>query len=161
MVIDHIGIVVRSLSEGIEQWARLFGYAQSSKVVTNIRQKVNVVFLEKPNSITIKLIEPCEQDSPIYLFARRGGGLHHLCFKCDDVNSGLQHMQNEGARLIAPPQPGEAFKNNKIAFFMAGSLNVELIDTPEKEGLLPEERTVGRPHCCEVGQGLVEGKKLL
>ena len=34
-----------------------------------------------------------------------------------------------------PPEPGEAFNNHKIAFFLAGHLNVELIDTEEKSGL--------------------------
>lgn len=134
MVVDHLGIVVRSLEEGIEHWERMFGYQRSSTIVTNTRQKVKVVFLSKADSITIKLIEPSEPDSPISAFARKGGGLHHLCFRCDDLKSGVPALQEQGARLIVPPQPGEAFKNNDIAFLLAGNLNVELIDTLEKEG---------------------------
>jgi len=134
MVVDHVGIVVRSLEEGIQHWERLFGYKRSSTIVTNTRQKVKVVFLSKANSIAIKLIEPSEPDSPISAFARKGGGLHHLCFRCDDLESGIPALQEKGARLIVAPQPGEAFKNNDIAFLLAGNLNVELIDTSEKEG---------------------------
>ncbi len=139
MVIDHLGIVVRSLEEGIDQWERLFGYSRSSSIVVNIRQKVKVVFLSKPSSLTIKLMEPSEPDSPVSQFARKGGGLHHLCFRCDDLRSGIALLKEKGARLIVPPQPGEAFKNNDIAFFLAGNLNVELIDTEEKEGAAPQE----------------------
>ena len=136
MVVDHLGIVVRSLEEGIQHWERLFGYQRSSSIVTNSRQKVKVVFLSKANSITIKLIEPSGPDAPISAFARKGGGLHHLCFRCDDLTSGVPALQEKGARLIVPPQPGEAFKNNDIAFLLAGNLNIELIDTLEKEGAL-------------------------
>jgi len=135
MVIDHIGIVVQSLEPAIEQWEQVFGYQQSSSIVINTRQKVRVVFLSKPGSLAIKLIAPSESTSPIYAFARRGGGLHHLCFRCGDLTSELPMLQAKGARLIVPPQPGEAFKNNDIAFLLAGNLNIELIDTSEKEGL--------------------------
>ena len=139
MVIDHIGIVVPSLDEGIEQWEQLFGYKRHSEIVINTRQKVRIVFLSKKNSLTIKLIEPSAPDSPVTLFAQKGGGLHHLCFRCDNLEVQIPLLKQKGARLIVPPQPGEAFGNRDIAFFWAQhNLNVELIDTTTKQGW-PEE----------------------
>ena len=67
MIIDHIGVVVRSLEEGMEQWTSLFGYQKGSAIVLNTRQQVRVVFLSKENSLTIKLIEPA---SPTLRFLR-------------------------------------------------------------------------------------------
>jgi methylmalonyl-CoA/ethylmalonyl-CoA epimerase len=135
MVIDHIGIVVRSLDEAMQQWETLFGYRKSSEIVLNTRQKVRVVFLAKTESLTIKLIEPSEPDSPIAMFARKGGGLHHLCFRCADLEDQIPLLQENGAMLIVPPQPGEAFNNHDIAFLLArNNLNFELIDTAEKQG---------------------------
>jgi methylmalonyl-CoA/ethylmalonyl-CoA epimerase len=137
MVIDHIGIVVRSLEEGIQQWEELFGYTKNSDIVTNTRQKVRVVFLSKKESLTVKLLEPSEPASPVSLFARKGGGLHHVCFKCDDLKVQISLLKEKAARLIVPPQPGEAFKGKDIAFLLANNnLNIELIDTAEKEGWL-------------------------
>lgn len=139
MVIDHIGVVVRSLDEGIKQWVALFGYKQASDIVLNTRQKVRVVFLAKRDSATVKLIEPSELDSPIAMFARKGGGLHHLCFRCGDVRAGIAALRNEGAVLVVPPEPGEAFVNHDIAFMMAkNNLNIELIDTTEKQGWMAD-----------------------
>ena len=136
MVIDHIGIVVPSLEQGIHQWEELFGYRRNSEIVLNSRQRVRVVFLSKQESLTIKLIEPSEPESPVAVFARRGGGLHHLCFRCDDIKVQIPLLKEKGARFIVAPQPGEAFGNRDIAFFLApNNLNVELIDTTEK-GLL-------------------------
>ena len=135
MVIDHIGIVVRSLEEGLQQWEGLFGYTKNSDVVHNSRQKVRVVFLSKANSLTVKLIEPSASDSPVYHFARKGGGLHHLCFRCADVASQVPLLQDKGAIPVVAPEPGEAFNNHQIAFLLTkNNLNIELIDTSEKQG---------------------------
>jgi len=135
MVIDHIGIVVRSLEAGIQQWEELFGYRKASDIVTNTVHKVRVVFLSKEGSLTVKMLEPSEPGSPVSLFARRGGGLHHICFRCDDLKVQIPLLKEKGARLIVPPQPGEAFRNKDIAFFFVeNNLNIELIDTTEKVG---------------------------
>lgn len=135
MVIDHIGIVVPGLEKAMEQWESLFGYHRNSDIVHNTRQRVRVVFLAKQNSPTIKLIEPSAENSPVFQAARKGGGLHHLCFRCGALPEEIHRLQQAGARLIVPPEPGEAFKNHPIAFILAGNnLNIELIDTLEKQG---------------------------
>jgi methylmalonyl-CoA/ethylmalonyl-CoA epimerase len=135
MILDHIGIVVPDLARGVERWERLFGYQPNSDVVCNTRQKVRVVFLAKPGSLAVKLIEPTAPESPAFPTASKGGGLHHLCFRCAALAAAIPRLQQLGARLLVPPQPGEAFNNHQIAFLLAGNnLNFELIDTHEKQG---------------------------
>ncbi|MCP4706401.1 MAG: hypothetical protein GY865_17520 [candidate division Zixibacteria bacterium] len=137
MHIDHIGIVVKDIAKGIDHWIKVFGYTQMTEIVVNSRQKVKVVFMNKENSITIKLTEPIDETSTIYAFAKRGGGLHHLCFKCDDINNQLESFSNKGLRVLSPPQPGEAFENENIAFvFARQGLNIELIDTDKKAAVI-------------------------
>jgi len=133
MIIDHIGIVVKSLEKGIEQWTTVFGYKQMTEIVLNTRQKVKVVFMKKKGSILIKLVEPVDKTSPAYNMALKGGGLHHLGFKCDNLDTEINNLQKHGLRVITEPQPGEAFNNNMIAFLFAKhGLNIELIDTDIK-----------------------------
>jgi methylmalonyl-CoA/ethylmalonyl-CoA epimerase len=134
MTIDHIGVVVRDLKSAIEQWETLFGYAQHSDIVENTRQKVRVVFLAKENSLPVKLLEAISDDSPVAAFARRGGGLHHVCFRCENMDSQISFLQEHGTRVLVSPEPGEAFNNQPIAFLLAGNLNIELIATTEKKG---------------------------
>lgn len=137
MVIDHIGIVVASLEKGIREWKHFFDYRQSSGIATNTRQKVRVVFLSKEGSVAVKLVEPTEPTSPIARFAQKGGGLHHLCFRCEDLEVEVPVIRSKGARFLVLPEPGEAFNNKKIAFFLGpDNLNCELIDTTEKASLL-------------------------
>lgn len=133
MIIDHLGIVVKSIEEGIKHWENVFGYRQITDVVINSRQNVKVAFLSKEDSLTIKLVEPIDRASPADNLAQKGGGLHHICFRCDDMSRELSRLREMGLRVLAEPQPGEAFENEKIAFvFGKQGLNIELIDTDKK-----------------------------
>jgi methylmalonyl-CoA/ethylmalonyl-CoA epimerase len=137
MKIDHICFAVKNLHDGIAYWDSVFGYKQMTKIVENSRQKVKVVFLRKDDSITMKLIEPVEGNQSLLNFVNRGGGFHHVCFKCSDIEEEIDALNAKGLMTLVPPQPGEAFNNNKIAFLLARyGLNIELIDTDEKAGML-------------------------
>ncbi len=132
MTIDHIGIVVRSLEQGILMWEKAFGYRRMTQPVTNTRQKVRVIFLKKEGSLPVKLVEPADPGSPVAALASRGGGLHHICFKTDNMEETLKHIEREGGRVIVPPQPGEAFENEPIAFVYMHGLPTEIIATDKK-----------------------------
>ncbi len=137
MIIDHIGIAVRSVDESVEYWINVFGYTQKTEVVINTLQRVKVVFLTKDRSIDIKLIEPTDESSPVYRFVQKGGGLHHICFKCANLNDELNRLSSLGLRRLSVPQPGEAFENENIAFLLAkNGLNIELIDTEKRACLI-------------------------
>ncbi len=140
MVIDHIGIAVKSLEAGIEHWKTVFGYRQSTNVIINTRQKVKVTFLTKINSLPVKLIEPMDSSSPVYAFAQRGGGLHHLCFRCANLEDEISRLTALGLRVLVAPQPGEAFDNENIAFIFANQgINIELVDTDKRAGIIKKE----------------------
>jgi len=135
MKLDHICFAVKNLEESVHYWKEVFDYGQMTVPVVNTRQKVRVVFLTKPDSLVVKLIEPCEDNASLIRFVAQGGGFHHVCFKCEDMGQTIGEMQQKEVMLLVPPQPGEAFENHDIAFFMAKNrLNFELIDTDEKAG---------------------------
>jgi len=137
MKIDHIGIVVKNLEKGAAHWERCFGYEPMTKPVLNTRQKVYVLFLKKEDSVMIKLIAPAGESSPVYRFAERGGGLHHLCFKCDNLKDGIEGLKSEGYRQLSTTEPGEAFGNEMIAFLLSNhGINIELIDTDKKADVI-------------------------
>ncbi|GAF03234.1 VOC family protein [Saccharicrinis fermentans] len=136
MNIDHICIAVKDIKEGLNYWQDVFGYIQMTEPVVNTKQKVRVVFLKKENSVLVKLIEPLEDNLSLNNFVKRGGGFHHICFKCDDIDEKLAELKGKGLLSLVPPQAGEAFGGHDIAFLLAkNGLNIELIDTDIKAGL--------------------------
>ena len=137
MIIDHICFAVKNLTEGVAYWEKVFGYMQKTHEIINSKQKVKVVFLKKENSIDIKLIEPVEGNTALINFVKRGGGYHHLCFKCDNLDLTLNELKEEGLLTLVEPQSGEAFNGHNIAFLLAKyGINIELIDTDERASLL-------------------------
>jgi methylmalonyl-CoA/ethylmalonyl-CoA epimerase len=45
----------------------------------------------------------------------------------------MGELQDKGLISLVPPQPGEAFENERIAFMLTRfGINVELIDTEKK-----------------------------
>ena len=135
MKLDHICFAVKNIEEGISYWERVFGYRQMTDIIINTLQKVKVVFLSKDESLLIKLIEPLLDNQSLINFVNRGGGFHHICFKVNEMADTLKDLNAKGLLTLVPPQPGEAFNNNDIAFLLAKyGINVEIIDTDEKAG---------------------------
>lgn len=138
MHIDHVCVAVRSIDKAAARLCGVLGFSARTGKVTNTRQQVNVQFLARPGSIDIKLIEPAGESSPLWQFLKRGEGLHHLCFRTEDVTGELSALEGKGLRVLAKPAPGEAFDDGLIAFGYAGAgLNVELIDTDARRDLKP------------------------
>jgi len=103
MTIDHICFAVKNLQEGIDYWNNVFGYSKMTEIITNSRQKVKVTFLQKEGSILIKLIEPIESNQSLVNFVNRGGGFHHICFRCSDMNGKLDELTSKGLLKLVPP----------------------------------------------------------
>jgi methylmalonyl-CoA/ethylmalonyl-CoA epimerase len=137
MTIDHICFAVKDIEEGISYWINVFGYRKMTEIIENSLQQVKVVFLCKNESIDVKLIMPLESNQSLVKFVNHGGGFHHICFKCSDINEQMKELAEKGLMVLVPPQPGEAFNNHNIAFLLAKyRLEIELIDTHEKAGVL-------------------------
>lgn len=136
--LDHVCLAVRKIAPARAVLERTLGYKPRTVPVENTRQQVTVQFLSKPGSLDIKLIEPSSLDSPLVDFIKRsGGGLHHLAFKTESVETGAADLAAKGAKIVTPAQPGEAFDDALIAFaFIGAGLNAELIDTDRRRGVI-------------------------
>ena len=104
-VLDHIGIAVRSLDERRNVYEALGLELSGEETVAE--QKVRVAFLPVEGS-RIELLEPTAPDSPIAGFLeKRGEGLHHLCFRVDDIVAAMARLRAQGLALLsAEPQTG-------------------------------------------------------
>lgn len=97
--IHHIGVVVPSLQEAYGFWRDTLGL-EFTKSATIEEQGVKAALLKVGDS-EIELLEPLSPDNGVGKFlARRGGGLHHLCFQTDDVGRELEGARSKGLALI-------------------------------------------------------------
>jgi len=113
MKLHHIGIVVPKIKDSVGEITNYIKFETISTTIPVQSQKVNICFL-KIGEPFLELIEPVEKDSPVYDFAKNGGGIHHLCFEVSDINAQLKDMENKGATVLVRPVIG--FDNRLIAF---------------------------------------------
>jgi methylmalonyl-CoA epimerase len=106
--IHHVGVVVRDLEQAYGFWRDVLGLPVH-KVQTVVDQDVRAALLTIGES-EIELLQPLSDKSGIGKFlAKRGEGLHHLCFETDDVAAELEGARAKGIRLIdEKPRPGLA-----------------------------------------------------
>lgn len=130
MNIDHIGIAVRSLDESLKFYQDALGlHLHETEVVEE--QKVRAALLPVGSS-RIELLEATSDESPIAKFiAKRGEGIHHICFEVDDIEAHLERLKAAGARLI-DETPRRGVGGHKIAFVHPTSAHGVLIELVEK-----------------------------
>jgi methylmalonyl-CoA/ethylmalonyl-CoA epimerase len=106
--IHHVGIVVPDLEKAMGLWRDLLGLSLT-KSATIQDQGVKAALLKVGDS-EIELLEPLNPDNGVGKFlARRGGGLHHVCFETEDVTRELEAARAKGIQLIdQKPRPGLA-----------------------------------------------------
>ena len=130
--IDHLGVAVRSIDETLAVYRALGIEEAKASRETVAGQKVRVAFLPVGES-RIELLEPSSDDSPIAKFmAKRGPGIHHVCFAVDDLDAALAELDGKGIRLIhRAPVPGAGGK--RVAFLHPDSGDGVLIELAEKK----------------------------
>lgn len=97
--IHHVGVVVPNLEEGLKFWRDTLGL-KFIKSATVVDQGVKAALLDAGGS-EIELLEPINPDGGVGKFlARRGGGLHHVCFESDAVDAELEGARAKGIQLI-------------------------------------------------------------
>lgn len=111
--IDHIAIAVNSLEESIKVYSNLLGIEPELETIT--AQKVNTAIYVL-NGVSLELIEPIGNDSPITEFlTKRGEGLHHVCLKVDNLEETMVELKEKGIDIIdEAPKSGAGGK--KIVF---------------------------------------------
>jgi methylmalonyl-CoA/ethylmalonyl-CoA epimerase len=132
-VLDHIAIAVRSISSAKKVYQDM-GLEFDPKIEEVRDQKVFTAFAQIDKNAHIELLEPTSQDSTIQKFIdSKGEGIHHLCFKVQDVKAKTQELTDKGYKFIYPePRIGAG---GCLVNFMhpksTGGVLIELSQRPE------------------------------
>ncbi len=85
----------------------------------------------KAGESLVELLEPQSDNSPIGKFiAKRGAGIHHICFAVDDLDAMLDKCRQAQVRLI-DETPRLGAEGKRIAFLHPSSTGGVLIELSE------------------------------
>ncbi len=106
-VLDHVAIVVEDLDQSQKIYENLgFEFGPEREIVEE--QGVMTAFAQIDEHSHIELLMPHGKPGAIHSYLKKKGpGIHHLCFKVDDIEKKSKELRDKGMTLIYPvPQKG-------------------------------------------------------
>jgi methylmalonyl-CoA/ethylmalonyl-CoA epimerase len=99
--LDHVAIVVPNTEAALKVWRDHVGLTVLySEVVNN--GAIRLTHLDLGNT-HLQLVEPLTAEHPLRAWlAKNGAGLHHLCFRVDNVGEALVELPRLGLPTAAP-----------------------------------------------------------
>lgn len=104
--LDHIAIAVPDLERALQRFVSDFGLTLAGCEDVPSAQ-TRTAFLPITGT-QIELIHPLDGQGPVQRHLdKRGGGLHHVCFRTDDVRADMLRLKGLGYRFTTDePTPG-------------------------------------------------------
>ncbi|MDB4880866.1 MAG: methylmalonyl-CoA epimerase [Gemmatimonadetes bacterium] len=125
--IAHVGIAVQDLDAILPFYRDVLGMPEAPLADADGARIAGLVAGES----LVELLEARSPDSPIGKFvARRGPGIHHICFAVDDLDGALDRCRRLGLRLI-DEVPRLGAEGKRIAFLHPSATAGVLVELTE------------------------------
>ncbi len=129
--LDHVAIAVADLDEGIRRFCDDLGLTLEGTEDVEPAQ-TQTAFLPIAGT-RIELVAPLRGEGPIAAsLAKRGPGIHHLCFRTDDLDADVARLRAKGWRFTSEaPTPGA--HGTRVMFIhpkSTGGVLIELAEHP-------------------------------
>jgi methylmalonyl-CoA/ethylmalonyl-CoA epimerase len=110
--IAHVGIAVDNLESALAFYRDILGIEPHPPEVVDGARILSLPFGEAQ----VELLAPVDAESPVGRFlAKRGPGIHHICYRVPDLDAAIKACRAAGYRLVdQEPRTGAA--GRKIAF---------------------------------------------
>lgn len=124
--LDHIAIAVPDLEAAIERFMNDFGL--TFKGTEDVAAaKTSTAFFPVP-ATQIELVHPLNGEGPIAKYLeKKPGGLHHLCFRTDDIEADVARLKDKGYVFLSDA-PTMGAHNCKVIFIHPKSCDGVLIE---------------------------------
>jgi methylmalonyl-CoA/ethylmalonyl-CoA epimerase len=124
--LNHVAIAVPDLAAATALYAGALG-ATVAAPQHEPDHGVTVVFITLPNT-KIELLTPFGENSPIAGFLAKNplGGIHHICYEVDNIETARDHLKATGARVLGEIKTGAHGK--PVLFLHPKDFNGTLIE---------------------------------
>lgn len=130
--LDHVAIAVPELDAAIRRFAEDLGltFDHAEDVPSAVTR---TAFFPVAGPTSIELVTPLDGKGPIAAaLEKRGPGLHHLCFRTDDVDGDVARLRAKGWQFTTEA-PYEGAHGARVIFVhpkSAGGVLIELAQHP-------------------------------
>jgi methylmalonyl-CoA/ethylmalonyl-CoA epimerase len=126
--LNHVAIAVPDLEAARKLYQETLG-ADVSAIADQPEHGVRTVFITLPNT-KIELLGVMGRESPIAAFLARnpGGGIHHLCYEVEDIESARSQLVACGLRVLGDGRPKIGAHGKPVLFLHPKDFNGTLVE---------------------------------
>jgi methylmalonyl-CoA/ethylmalonyl-CoA epimerase len=122
--VAHIGIAVSSIRDALPFYRDILGLDPGRPERAD---GATIVSLHC-GDVDVELLEPADPSSPVAKFlAKRGPGIHHICYRVTDLDATLARCRAAGYQLV-DETPRRGAGGRRIAFLHPKSTNGILLE---------------------------------
>jgi methylmalonyl-CoA/ethylmalonyl-CoA epimerase len=127
--VAHIGIAVPSIHDALPFYRDVLGIAPPPGAPEEA-DGATIVSLHF-GDVDVELLEPANPASPVAKFlAKRGPGIHHICYRVANLDAALARCRAAGYRLV-DETPRRGAGGRRIAFLHPKTTNGILLELTE------------------------------
>ncbi len=125
--VAHVGIAVTSVTEALSFYREVLGLSPGRPETADGATIVSLRF----GDVEIELLEPNDPHSPVAKFlAKRGPGIHHICYRVANLEATLERCRAAGYKLI-DETPRRGAGGRRIAFLHPKTTSGVLLELTE------------------------------
>jgi methylmalonyl-CoA/ethylmalonyl-CoA epimerase len=122
--VAHIGIAVSSIRDALPFYRDILGLDPGRPE----RADGATIVTLHCGDVDVELLEPADPSSPVAKFlAKRGPGIHHICYRVTDLDAALARCRAAGYQLV-DETPRRGAGGRRIAFLHPKSTNGILLE---------------------------------
>ena len=126
VALDHIAIAVSDLEGAINRFLEDFGLTfEGTEAVT---QANTTTAFFPVDGTSIELVHPLDGQGPLVKYLeKRGPGIHHICFRSDDIEADIEKLKSKGYQFLSD-EPSIGAHNTRVIFIHPKSCDGVLIE---------------------------------
>jgi methylmalonyl-CoA/ethylmalonyl-CoA epimerase len=125
--VAHVGVAVARIADALPFYRDVLGLTPEHPETADGATIVSLRF----GDVDVELLEPTDPESPVARFlAKRGPGLHHICYRVPDLDEALARCRKAGYRLV-DDTPRRGAGGRRIAFLHPKATHGVLLELTE------------------------------
>jgi methylmalonyl-CoA/ethylmalonyl-CoA epimerase len=124
--LDHIAVAVPDLEKSIQRFAEDFGLTFNGR--EDVQSALTSTAFFPVDQTNIELVHPLDGQGPIAKYLeKKPGGLHHLCFRSDNIEEDIERLKNKGYQFLSD-SPQKGAHGSKVIFIHPKSCDGVLVE---------------------------------
>lgn len=124
MKIHHVGIVCRNIERAVRDYRKLFNVITQSETVHDPLQDADLCMLTTDTGLDVEFIAGPQVEN----LRKARINYYHVCYTVDNLECEIERMTDNGAVVVSEPKPAILFGGKRVAFLIASSGLIELLE---------------------------------